>query len=206
VNQLLVIGELAPDSKAPLMSSPVDIDAVAATAIPGLGFGVARCTTPAELVRIVQTYAHHHGLIDILDLYYHGTNGLQAMGDDVLFESDADPDSDIANVEIARALADSLTPRAFVRLLGCKTALEGQLSKRSGRFLLVKLARELGERRVVFGTNSTIFNLAFDQHGFRRDQEIRYLYSSLAAIDGPCPDDTTRLANIGAIRKTVATG
>lgn len=181
------------------MSSPFDMETVAARVPHAL-----RCRSPRDLVTIVDEAVARIGMLDVLDLFDHGTQGVQAMGDDVLFASDYDPDSDLTNLEIARALDRSLKPFAYVRLLGCKTALESGV--RSGRMLLIKLARVLGRHRVVFGTNDTIYHTAFDADGFVTTQELRFLYSSLAAIDAPAPENDARMANIMKIRKTVVTG
>ncbi len=181
------------------MSAPFEMEAVAEK-VPQ----AVRCSSPQDLVAVVDDAVTRSGLLDVLDLFDHGTAGLQAMGDGVLWASDFDPDSELANEQIARALDRYLSPFAYVRLLGCRTALDGGM--RSGRMLLIKLARALGQHRVVFGTNDSIFQSAFDEQGFRNDQEMRSLYSSLAAIDGPAPDIDTRMARIMKIRKTVVTG
>ncbi|CAN5268904.1 hypothetical protein BH11MYX1_BH11MYX1_12320 [soil metagenome] len=181
------------------MSSPFDMETVAAR-VPQ----AVRCRSPRELIEVVDAAVARRGLLDILDLFDHGTPGLQAMGDAVLFASDLDPDSDLENVEIARPLGRYLKPFGYVRLLGCRTALES--TTRSGRLLLIKLARALGAHRVVFGTNDTIYQTAFDEEGFLTTQELRFLFSSLAAIDGPAPEIEARMASILKIRKTVVTG
>ncbi len=181
------------------MSAPLDMEAVA-----GKVPEAVRCSSPRDLIALVDDAVSRSGLLDVLDLFDHGTAGLQAMGDSLLWASDFDPDSELANEPIARALDRYLSPFAYVRLLGCRTALDG--SMRSGRMLLIKLARALGKHRVVFGTNDSIYQNAFDEQGFRTDQEMRFLYSSLAAIDGPAPDIDSRMARIMKIRKTVVTG
>ncbi len=196
-SRLLVIGKVAAGVKA--MSAPFDIEAVAAK-VPH----AVRCSSPRDLVAVVDDAVTRCGRLDVLDIFDHGTAGLQALGDDVLFASDPDPDSELANIAIAHELERYLMPFAYVRLLGCRTALDR--GARSGRMLLVKLARALGQQRVVFGTNDSIYHTAFDEHGFLPSQELRFLYSSLAAVDAPAPEIDARMANIMKIRKTVVTG
>jgi Domain of unknown function (DUF4347) len=108
--------------------------------------------------------------IDVLDIYYHGGPGLMTLG-----RSNTPLDSAIS----ISGLGELLAPTAHIRLLGCSTAVGS-----SGRMLVYKLARALGEKRVVFGTIDSVLFHHFPRGRF--DCQL-LLFSSLEAINGEAP-------------------
>jgi len=173
-----------------------------------------RCPQPDALCDIVQSVTAD-GPLDILDVVSHGHPGKIWLGTPVLFSSTDMVEDRLENYEIAARLAPLLADTAQVRLLGCNTARSSPAPKRrpilqpraprgcdddsrsmtAGQLLLVKLAAELGGRRVVFGTiaavNADRFTVGYGFAG-----ELSDLYSSLAALDrGPVSDDE-RSSNI----------
>jgi hypothetical protein len=130
------------------------------------------------------------------------------MGRDILFRSDASPASQIVGHDIAAALGAYLHDTAQVRLLGCQTtsAERGALSAPAfaGRLLLLKLARTLGNHRIVFGTIASIQRSDFSRFGFRRDREEMCLFGSLAALDGLPPSYQDRGRSVDALRPVIS--
>ncbi len=156
---------------------------------------VARCDSVDDLIKLVSYHGKNQQRVDVLDIFDHGRPGKQRLGREVLFESDGTACGPLTGGSVAGLLSKHLNDVAQVRLLGCQTATA---SKEKGRFLLIKLARALGGRRVVYGTIDTIDAFDFDENGFRKELEISYLYSSTAALDAPAPDRGARHANIKA--------
>lgn len=153
----------------------------------------ARCRDAADLVRFVAHHGRGAGLVDTLDVYDHGGLGKQRLGSEILFESSDDRCDRMVGWQTAEALDPHLSAVAQVRLLGCVTAGDG-LAR--GRLLLIKLARELGASRVVFGTLAKIDATHFTEAGFRPELEKSFLFSSLAALDGSAPSREERRAHI----------
>jgi len=163
------------------------LDEVSAAATPTASFHIERCEAPMELPDLVASVARRSGELDVLDLYDHGDVGRIRMGSDILFRSDASPDTLLIGGDIAAALGPSLRETAHVRLLGCRTtAATGSVTSApalAGRLLLLKLARALGGHRVAFGTITSIQRSDFSRLGFRCELETMRLFSSLAALD-----------------------
>lgn len=154
---------------------------------------VRRCLVASELEPTLSAIAAG-GLIDVLDIYDHASAGSQMLGDEVLFQSDSNVTTPLIGAEIARLLCAHLTEFARVRLLGCFSAKGPK-----GRLLLFKLARILGQHRVVFGTNGGVDQHDFDENGFMLLRDVSYLFDSLAAIDGEAPKHNVRIENYVAL-------
>jgi hypothetical protein len=159
---------------------------------------VVRCRQPAELPARLAALAAR-GPIARLDIFDHGAEGMQMLGGDALFASDAHPGSALIGLELARRIAPQLADTAQVRLLGCSTA-EG----RAGRLLLLKLARALGGHRIVFGTIDRVVEADFDAGGYARVMEHQRLFSSAAALDIEAPAAMRRFENMRAVREALA--
>lgn len=117
----------------------------------GPGFVVDRCQEADDVLYLARLWKNRGYALTRLDLHGHGAGGEFKLGDELLFASDG------TGYALARALAESLAPKAALRLLGCRTATEGVWpkpdgAKRSGGKLLRDLQRLLGEGRRVWGT------------------------------------------------------
>ena len=148
---------------------------------------VMRCGSPEHLPQLVARAASVLGKIDLLDIYDHCAVGRMRLGPQILFSSDDNMGSILVGADIARALLPHLTETAHVRLLGCNTAgdrdltVEPLISDSAGRCLLLKLALELGAHRVADGTIILVNELAFHPGGFSKD--LTALWSSSASLD-----------------------
>jgi hypothetical protein len=120
------------------------------------------------------------------------------MGSSILFHSDNDPGSVMYGISIAKQITDYLTNTAHIRLLGCSTAQELNPLHCEGRLLLLKLARELGAYRTVFGTLAAVGVTDFGPRGLKQNVETERLFSSHAALDWHSPSYHARLVNIEA--------
>jgi len=156
---------------------------------------VRRCYAPSSLASVVAEVAARYGAIDRLDLYDHGSAGYLRMGDDQLFRSDDSATSPLLGAAVAAALRPYLAPAAVVRLLGCDTAVGP-----TGRMMLVKLARALGEQRTAVGTIDTTDATDFGTTGFKSSHEAISLFASTAAVDGIAPTPDERRAHLLEIR------
>jgi hypothetical protein len=171
--------------------------AAAAEAAPAVS--IVRCQSPDEMLERVREHTAANGLLDRLDIVDHGRAGAMALGDHLLFRSDARPETEVEGAEIALELRAHMSPFAQLRLLGCQTA-RGE----EGRMLLFKLQRlldpEIDGDRIVFGTIRRVRPVHFEDDGqFKSAVVPTMLFSSLAALDGvaPLPDD--RRSNVLAI-------
>lgn len=180
--------------------------------VKGQGVHVHSCQNRAELLSVAQRLGEGAGKISMLDIFDHGRPGEQHLGDEILFESRADPCAPLIGENVARALVPHLSDTAQVRLLGCRTAEEEkQRTTRnvfnaegdSGRMLLVKLALLLGGHRIVFGTIGPINLADFDAQGFLVSQERGCLFSSAAALDGAAPSVEDRVKHLGELSKVL---
>jgi len=198
MTKLLVIGQ-------PAAADPNAIQELVANKVANGRMIVARCGRPDELPAIVEGVSRAEGPIDTLELFDHGGPGVLKMGSATLFRSDARPDTRLEGFEIARRIAPFLTSNAQIRLVGCHTAglaadeREALVLGQEGRYLLLKLALELGAHRIVSGTIQATDDDNFDRSGFIGD--TAYLYSSLAALDYPPPDETRRDNSIAELLK-----
>jgi hypothetical protein len=151
------------------------------------GFAFTTCSAPGDFVYKVReaSDAAGDGLIDRLDVYYHGSEGEMWMGEEVMFGSDATLDTMVGS-KIAEDLDGLLSDTAHVRLLGC-LAGAGQ----RGRMLLLKLAHHLGKSRVAFGPILDIIpeHFSLDTGRFTTPE---YLFSSLGALDHDPPSKHDR--------------
>ena len=197
-NMLLIIGWRAPDATP----STALMNEVANKVQPTDRFFMRRCHTPSALPGIIEDVVARYGPIDVLDLYDHGGDGHQRMGDRQLFASAGDQTTPLIGEEFAVAIAPHLTATAHVRLLGCDTS--SAVVPAPGRFLLVKLARTLGERRTVFGTMNVTDPDDFYEGGLKPGREPSLLFSSSAALDIEAPTPEERTAHILATRKPPA--
>lgn len=194
---MLLVAGRRPDNAVP---NDIDMDAVAVQIQESSSLVVRRCETPGQLPSIVEAVAQQLGPIDVLDLYDHGSPGRQLLGNQDWVGSDEDRNQDLFGRSTVLGLRDHLRDTAHIRLLGCGTA-GGVSSSRAGRLLLVKMARLLGGRRIVFGTIRAIRASDFGPTGFRRVLETDYLFSSLAAIDGAPPTTSEREQHLLEVRR-----
>jgi len=175
---------------------------------------VRRCNGVAELLRAIAAVRAEHGPIDILDIVDHAGPGLQHIGDDVLFSTSEDPCQPLIGADTAKTIAESLSPTAHVRLLGCATSLavpnfeeESETTRPAvlpsltsrGQLLLFKLGAALGRSRTAFGTLRPTTALDFGSGGLMPRLENEILYSSLAALDYQAPTESERLSSYGII-------
>jgi hypothetical protein len=158
---------------------------------------VVRCKRPADLPEKLARLGAR-GRVTRLDVFDHGAEGMQMLGDDALFASDALPGSALVGHELARQLEPYLTETAQLRLLGCNTG-EGK----AGRMLLLKLARALGGSRIVFGTIDRVVAGDFDRQGYARVMEHQRLFSSIAALDAEAPEAMQRFENMRAVKAAI---
>lgn len=166
-------------------------------------FVLRRCGGVEDLKAAVKEVTEAGERIEILDIIDHAGPGRQYIGEEVLFDGGDDVCAPLHGAAVAAAISEQLTETCHVRLLGCATAAgaasaEGNAFGR-GRLLLFKLARELGRRRIVFGTLRPTHVLDFTASSLEPRLEAEILFSSLAAIDGPAPDKERRLSNWGLI-------
>lgn len=133
-----------------------------------------RCSTPGDFFDKVRSAVRAlNGRISVLDLFDHGANGRQLMGDPrkpALFSADGD------GFQLASQLANFLTNDAQVRLLGCETA-RGLVGKK----LLVDLQKAFGKSIVVQGTLQAVSQNDFAIGGFKLLREDKVLFSSTEA-------------------------
>lgn len=199
---ILAIGSRSNDQEP----SDFVMDQVAAATTPSGSFTIVRCASPAELLEKLGA-ARNGELIDVLDIFDHGGAGFQWLGDAQVFRATANPrDSLQTGQATAGALRAHLSEVAHVRLLGCNTAsdtvqrpgADGITAGGSeGRLLLHKLARELGGRRLVFGTIRQIDSRMFEGGaGFRREIENEHLFSSAGALDLTAPTAAERVEHL----------
>jgi hypothetical protein len=191
--RVFVIGRHPDPSKLPITSN-AHIESVAANMLSRRTLSV-RCDSPHDLVDIVRDAAADRP-IDRLDLFDHGRAGAQALGEGILFQSDADPNTELMGADIARQIKPYMSETAQVRLLGCRTA-----EATKGRLLLIKLARILEGHRVVFGVIDQVTQYDFDPDGYRPVMEQQRLFSSYAALDGIAPTAIDRFHLIREVRK-----
>jgi hypothetical protein len=154
---------------------------------------VIRCRRPAELPAKLERMGARQQ-VTRLDVFDHGTEGMQMLGEGALFASDAMPGSKLVGLELALQLDPYLADTAQVRLLGCGTG-EGT----TGRMLLLKVARALGGDRIVFGTIDRRAEVGFECGGAGAAIEHQRLFSSVAALDTEAPRARRRLENMQAI-------
>jgi len=174
----------------------LDIHAVAARMVVGPTH-VVRSAAAARLPADLACLSGPRGIsrLDILD---HGAEGIQTLGDGLLFASDASPESELIGLGLARAIEPYLAETAQIRLLGCNTG-EGK----AGRLLLLKLARALGGHRIVFGTIDRVAEASFDRDGYAAVMEHQRLFSSIAALDAEAPGAMRRFENMRAVRAAI---
>lgn len=134
--------------------------------------------------------------IDILDIFEHGRSGHMRIGADVLIKSDDDPESQLTCRVSLKVLDDRLSDNAHVRLLGCDTAHVTN-GHSAGRHMLVKFARALGKKRIVFGTLAAVESDDFAPDGFIEQRGIGLFFSSLSALDSLPPSYNQRQFNLG---------
>lgn len=161
-----------------------------------VGKDLRRCDTPEALPDCLADFRCHNDgrCIDVLDIVGHGRRGRIHLGKDVLFCCGNRPDTAIEGAKIASALCDHLAPTAHVRLLGCSTAHERLASPhQEGRWLLVELAKILGESRTVFGTLAAIDAHCFSVGGLKPSVAVERLFSSREAEQGDAPSYHQRL-------------
>lgn len=188
--KVLLIGVRPPGAAPPIVSS-LDIDAVARRLQPNHTF-VRRCAGAEDFADAVK-HAGARRLVDRLDILDHGAEGIQAMGDAVLWKSDAAPESALVGRELALDIKPYLSETAQIRLLGCSTA-----KGRAGRLLLLKLGRVLGPYRTVFGMIDRVVEDDFDAEGYAPALEHQRIFSSSAALEGEAPSSKQRLENLRA--------
>lgn len=156
-----------------------DIDPAAELAKSRDSFIVERCGPPAELLgRLRAIVLREYAKIDVLDIFDHAAHGEQKLSDEPLFVH-----YDEESFQLAREVAELLTPDARVRLLGCEVACE-----ESGKALILGLQLAFGGSVVVYGAlESTHGDEDFDECGFkRRSDEIKLCSSTeLRAADAP---------------------
>jgi Domain of unknown function (DUF4347) len=190
--KMFLIGHRA--EKTPLsVVSDLDINGVAAKLRRGAP-AVMRCDGLEDFVLAIK-HIGMWGSIERLDILDHGAEGVQSMGNAILFQSDASPESPLVGFEVAREIKPYLRDTAQVRLLGCNTA-EGK----AGRLLLLKLAKVLGGNRTVFGTIDRVIEDDFDQDGYATVMEHQRLFSSNAALEGEAPSAMQRFENMREAR------
>ncbi|MCE9572000.1 MAG: DUF4347 domain-containing protein [Deltaproteobacteria bacterium] len=164
-------------------------------------YELLECTGVEDLIAKVATSAGARGPIERLDVYDHGTAGGIAIAGDLLFASDDKPGwvTPLTGLAAARALATSLAPRAEVRLLGCRTALD-----QTGRMLMIKLRDVFGRDTQVQGTIDRVVAAHFEEDGsFSVHSEPSLLFSAEAAVDRVAPDLKERKSNLSAISKPI---
>lgn len=165
---------------------------------------LARAGSLVEFLAAVAQLRNRYGLLDLLDVIDHGRPGVQMIGRDVLFASDADFCSPLRGQLSACAIAGHLSPFAHVRLLGCVVATDDDAdatTPAAGRLVLYKTARALGERRTVFGTLRPTNSGDFADVGYLLPTlENEILFSSLAALDGDPPSHKVRRPALGWLR------
>ena len=184
MNRLLIIGKRKADPLSPIIQDGV-----------GLGYThVAHCSTRLEFIEAVR-HAATVSPLELVDIFDHGAPGAMAIGDELLLNIGASP----PNVEAFESLHHYLAPTAQVRLLGCNTAVGSP-----GRKLLVKLAAELGEQRIVFGTIDRVEPYHFGPDGFTLVEEL--LFSSVAALDSEAPSIGARINAILDFKVPVVRG
>jgi len=192
--RVFVIGERPRTSAGQILD--LDIHVVAARVTRGEA-RVIRCATPADLPGELGRIAAKQRIAQ-LDFLDHGGEGMQTLGDGLLFASDAAPDSELIGIELARQIEPLLTETAQLRLLGCNTG-EGK----AGRMLLLKLARALRGHRIVFGTIDRVGEADFDRDGYAEVMERQRLFSSIAALDAEAPGAMRRFENMRAVRSAI---
>jgi hypothetical protein len=158
---------------------------------------VVRCRQPAELPDKLERLGARRR-VTRLDIFDHGAEGMQMLGAGALFASDALPRTELVGLELAKRIEPYLTDTAQIRLLGCNTG-EGK----SGRMLLLKLARALGGNRIVFGTIDRVVEDDFDGAGYARVMEHQRLFSSVAALDAEAPGAMRRFENLREVRDAI---
>lgn len=135
---------------------------------------VVRADNPGELVGVVEDYYHKQGCVDILDIYDHGNEGVQTLGDGALFRIDPKTGGfDREGFDIASAIAPFLSETAQVRLLGCRIS-KGM----KGKTLLSGVADALAGRRIVMGSLLGVDSRIFSSEGFYPSLERCLLVSS----------------------------
>jgi hypothetical protein len=159
---------------------------------------VRRCNSPEYLIDVVGEVYEAHGKIDSLDLYDHGRPGSMHMGQPILFASDKDPKSPLTGGPIVERIVPFLSELAQLRLLGCDTADILRVDLTEGRLLLLKLAKRMRPRQIVFGTLAEIEPDDFDGNGFRDEKEVELLFSSRAALDVEVPTYRTHMLNLNS--------
>lgn len=156
--------------------------------IRGSGYtSVVECAGIADLAKATAAAYAKGGPIDLIDIVDHGRDGKMVLGADTLVESDGT--SLLAGATLADTLRPVLAAQARVRLLGCKTALGP-----TGRRMLTRLNRLLGDRVLVHGTIEAVTPAAFEDGEFSQGPDL--LFSSDAAFDSEAPNATTRQANL----------
>src|ERR1700749_3513983 len=101
--------------RGPSIVPDLDLDAVAERLRPNHTF-VRRCTDLMDFVDAVK-HAGSRRLVERLDILDHGAAGVQAMGDSLLWKSDASPESKLVGRELALEISPFLTDTAQIRLL-----------------------------------------------------------------------------------------
>jgi hypothetical protein len=156
---------------------------------------VARCDEPGEVLDRVKYIVYRSGQpirIQRLDFYGHGHPGSLTLGEPgnsrcISLKTDSGFWRDL------KGLGKCLERNAHVRLLGCDTGagLEG--------FTLIKeLAKQLGDKRVVWAPRTDIAWSDFDCDGFKEELARKYLVSSQTLTEpvpsvsrhGPVPIET----------------
>lgn len=171
----------------------LDLDAVADRLQPNHTF-VRRCTGVADFVDAVK-HAGSRRLVERLDILDHGAAGVQAMGDSILWKSDAAAESRLVGRDIALDIRPYLSDTAQIRLLGSHTA-----AGRAGRLLLLKLAHVFGPNRTVFGMIEHVAEDDFDAEGYAPVMEPWRMFSSSGALEGDAPTAMQRLEHLRAVQ------
>jgi hypothetical protein len=163
----------------PPVASDLDLEAVAKQ-LRGAPPEVARCGGLHDFVRAVASAGAKRS-IERLDILDHGAEGVQLLGNAILFHSST-CGGPLVGLELVRQIEPYLSDTAQVRLLGSHTA-----AGPAGRLLLLRLARALGRNRTVFGMIDRVTEADFDPDGFT---PRRPLFSSVAALEREAPGAT----------------
>lgn len=190
--KVLLIGTRMAKTQPPLVSE-LDIEAVSRRLQPNRTY-VRRCLTVEDFIDAVKTIGARR-FVERLDILDHGAEGVQAMGDGVLWRSDAAPESRLVGEELAHEIRPYLSETAQVRLLGCNTAVG-----KAGRLLLLKLARALGPHRTVYGMIDRVIEDDFDSEGYAPAIERQGLFSSSAALEGVAPSARQRFERLREVQ------
>jgi hypothetical protein len=153
---------------------------------------VATCRSVDRLIEIVETLFNELGPIDLLEIVGHGAEGLQKIGDEVLFAADR-THLTTGDATVDR-LRGCLAANGRLRLLGCMTGC-GE----TGRMMLGALGLRFGIEQTVYGTIERVNPSDFETGEFSQVQEL--LFSSESAVDHTAPDATSRTRNLQSLAR-----